>query len=216
MKTINNFLRSIPFTMLTLAGLVIAALVTNTYFQEITKHWLNRTGFAPNDLWYWRLERMFTSALVTSGGIVFWEALFFVAFAVGLAEWMTGWKRTAATFWGVHLSALILLSLIMSLAAHQLRNIGLEASELARDVGPSAGYFACLGLVSARLKRPWQWFSGGILLIFFVITLFTPPAIGESAKLKFSADLAHLLAFPMGWLSGRLGSQQAHLPGTNA
>jgi len=73
-----------------LTGLDVGALVTNTYLEQITVPWLNRIGFAPNDLWYWRLERMFTSALVTSGGRVFWEALFFVAFAVGLAEWMTG------------------------------------------------------------------------------------------------------------------------------
>jgi signal transduction histidine kinase len=204
MKSINSFLQRLPFTLLTLAGLIIAGLVTNTYFQEISKHLLNRTGFAPNDLWYWRLERMFTSAFVTSGGIIFWEALFFVVFTVGLAEWMTGWKRTAATFWGVHLLALILLSLILSLAAHHLRTIGLEASELARDVGPSAGYFGCLGLVSARLKHPWNWVSGSILLIVFATMLFTPAAIGESAKLKFSADLAHLLAFPLGWLFGRI------------
>jgi hypothetical protein len=137
---------------------------------------------------------MFTSALVPSGGVVFWDALFFVAFAVGLAEWMTGWKRTTATFWDVHLLALILLSLIVSLSKHQLRNIGLEATEVARDVGPSAGYFAWLGLVSAPLKR--QWFSGSVLLLIFVISLFMPPQIGESAELKFSADLAHLLAFP--------------------
>ena len=152
---------------------------------------------------------MLTSALVTSGRIVFWEALFFVAFAVGLAEWMTGWKRAAATFWGVHLLALILLSLIMSLAEHQLRNIGLEASELARDVGPSAGYFACLGLVSSRLKYPWHWTSGGILLLVFATILFMPPTIDESAALKFSADLAHLLAFPLGWLSGWFISRTA-------
>lgn len=52
---------------------------------------------------------MFISALVTSGGVVFWEALFFIAFAVGLAEWLTGWKRAAATFLGVHLLALMLV-----------------------------------------------------------------------------------------------------------
>jgi hypothetical protein len=206
MKTISNFLRHIPFTLLTLAGLVIAALVTNTYFQEITRHWLNRTGFASNDLWYWRLERLFTSVFVTFGGKVFWVALFLVAFVVGLAEWMTGWKRTAVTFWGVHLMALLLLSLIISLAAHQLRNFGLEASELARDVGPSAGYFACLGLVSARLKCPWHWISGGILFVLLVIVLFVPAFNGESAQLKFSADLAHLLAFPLGWFSAGVGA----------
>jgi hypothetical protein len=198
----------LPFTLTTLACLVIVASVTNTSFQEVSKHWLNRAGFAPNDLWYWRIERMFTSALVTSGGKVFWEALFFVAFAVGLAEWMTGWKRTAATFWGVHLLALILLSLIISMAIHQLRSIGLEATEAARDVGPSAGYFACLGLVSARLKRPWHWVSGGILFAMFVVALFLPAAAGESAQLKFSADLAHMLAFPLGWLSAGIGRKQ--------
>lgn len=202
MKTIKNFLHRIPFTLLTLAGLFLAALVTNTTFQTITHHWLDRTGFAPNDLWYWRLERMFTSALVTSGGIIFWEALFFVALAVGLAEWMTGWKRTAFTFWAVHLAALVLLSLIISLGIHQLRDFGLEAAEVARDVGPSAGYFACLGLVSARLKRPWQWVSGCILFLFFAITLFLPAGIGENAQVKFPADLAHLLSFPLGWLFG--------------
>jgi hypothetical protein len=205
MKAINNFFHRIPFTLFTLAGLAIAALVTNTTFQGITRHWLNRTGFAPNDLWYWRVERMFTSALVTSGGFVFWEALFYVIFVVGLAEWMTGWKRAAATFWGIHLLAMILCSLIISLAAHQLWSIGLKASNLARDVGPSAGYFACLGLVSARLKRPWQWVSGGILFVVFVTAVFLPAAAGESAHLKFSADLAHLLAFPLGWFSAGLG-----------
>lgn len=61
-----------------LAGLVIDRLVTNTYFQSITTHWLNRTDFVTKDLWFWRLERLVTSALVTSGGsIVFLEALFF-------------------------------------------------------------------------------------------------------------------------------------------
>lgn len=190
-----------------LAGLSSGALVTNTYFEQITHHWLDRTGFSPNDLWYWRLERLFTSALVTVGGRVFWEALFFVAFVVGLAEWQNGWRRTATTFWGVHLLTLILLSLILSTAAHQLRDMGFEATEAARDVGPSAGYFACLGLVSTRLKRPWNLASGAALFTMFVIALFLPPADGESAKLKLSADLAHLLAFPLGWLSVAIGNK---------
>jgi hypothetical protein len=190
-----------------LTGLAVSALVTNTYFEPITHHWLNRAGFSSNDLWYWRIERIATSALVTVGGSVFWEAILMVAVFVGTAEWLTGWQRTAATFWGVHLLALLLLSLIISLAEHQLRRIGLEADLLARDVGPSAGYFACLGLLSARLKRPWHWVSGGVLLVVFATALFLPAAAGESAQLKFSADLAHLLAFPLGWLSSRLGTQ---------
>jgi len=188
-----------------LTGLLLVSVLTNTTFESITHHWLNHTGFSTKDFWYLRFERMITSALVTVGGKVFWEALSFVAFAVGMAEWMTGWKRTTTTFWGVHMLALVLLSLIVSLFVHQLRAFGLEATEAARDVGPSAGYFACLGLVSARVKHPWNLISGGALFAMFVIALFLPPTAGESAQLKFSADLAHMLAFPLGWLSARVG-----------
>jgi hypothetical protein len=192
-----------------LLGLLATALLTNTYFEQITHHWLTRTGFSPRDLWYLRLERLFTSALVTSGGKVFWEALLLTAFAVGWAEWNTGWKRAGATFWGVHLLALVMLSLIISLSLHQLLAFGIEASEVERDVGPSAGYFACLGLVSAGVKPPWNMVSGAILFAGFVFAFFMPPAIGQGASVKFSADLAHLIAFPLGWLSSYLYSSSS-------
>ena len=205
MMKIHRLAARLPFTLVMLCGMVLAALLTNTYFEAITHRWLNRTGFAPEDLWYWRLERLFTSALVTSGGRVFWEAMLFIALAVGIAEWQTGWRRTAATFWGVHLLTLVVISLIISLAVHQLRAIGLEASEIARDVGPSAGYFACLGLVSARLQHPWRWAAGALLSVNFVVALLLPPGPGETAAVKFSADLAHLIAYPFGWLSAFVG-----------
>jgi hypothetical protein len=201
-----GFLRRVPFTLVMLLSLLVAALLTNTYVEQITHHWLARAGFAPNDLWYMRFERLFTAAVVTAGGRIFWEAMLLTAFAVGLAEWGTGWRRTAATFWGVHLLTLVLLSLIISLAIHQLRAFGIEASEVARDVGPSAGYFACLGLVSARLKQPWNWISGAALFAGFILAFFRSPASGQAASVKFSADLAHLLAFPLGWLSSYLFS----------
>jgi len=212
MKILHNFFHRIPFTLIMLSSLVIGALITNTYFEQITHHWLQRTGFSPNDLWYWRLERIVTSALVTAGGKVFWDALFFVAFAVGAAEWMTGWRRTATTFWGVHLLALVLLSLIVLPFPHLLRAFELEKTEAARDVGPSAGYFACLGLVSARIKHPWNLVSGAALFAMFVIALFLPASAGDSAQLKFSADLAHMLAFPLGWLSARIGRNKSSIP----
>lgn len=195
------FIRRMPFTLLTASGLAMAALLTNTYVERITQPWMEMAGFAPNDLWLLRLERLFTSALVTSGGWVFWQAIFFICAAVGLAEWLTTTRRTAMTFWGIHLLTLILLSIIVSFMLSPLRNLGLEASEVARDVGPSAGYFACLGLVSAKLKRPWHWISGISLLLVFLTVLFLPPQIGEDARIKFSADFAHLMAFPLGWAS---------------
>lgn len=194
----------LPFTFAMMVGLMLTGGFTNTYLDQITHHWINRIGFAPSDFWYMRYERMFTSALVTSGGRVFWQALFLVAIFVGLAEWITDSKQAGITFWGVHLVTLILLSLIVSLALHQLRDFGLAASEIERDVGPSAGYFACLGLISAQLKRPWNWVSGILLFSMFAVALFVPAGASENAQIKFSADFAHLLAFPLGWLASIL------------
>lgn len=190
-----------------LAALIFAALLTNTYFEEITHDWINLTGFAARDLFYWQLWRFFTMAVVTTGGHVFWEALLFVAAFVGTAEWLAGSRRVALTFWGIHVFSLVLLSFIITVSIHQLRSFGFEASQVARDVGPSAGYFACLGLVSATLKRPWHWISGAGIWIMLIVMLFLPVPAGESAALKFSADLVHLLAFPLGWLSYRIGKK---------
>jgi hypothetical protein len=44
-----------------------------------------------------------------------------------------------------------------------------------------------------------------MLFVMFVVVLFTRAAAGERAQLKFSADLAHILAFPLGWLSSFIG-----------
>jgi hypothetical protein len=41
-----------------------------------------------------------------------------------------------------------------------------------------------------------------VLLTIFITILFLPPGAGETAEIKFSAGLAHLLAFPLGWMSG--------------
>ena len=55
--------------------LLAVAVWTKTHADKLSTRWLNRIGFAPNDLWFWRWERLFTSALVTSGGQLFWPLL---------------------------------------------------------------------------------------------------------------------------------------------
>ena len=36
MNAVKNFLRHFPFTLVTLMGLAVSALVTNTYWEQIT------------------------------------------------------------------------------------------------------------------------------------------------------------------------------------
>jgi hypothetical protein len=138
---------------------------------------------------------------VTSGGSIFWLALVMVAFTSGTAEWIYGSWRAALTFWSVHLITLVLESMLFLLPLHQLGFTQARTLFFSRDVGPSAGYMGSLGLVTTFLPKPWRWVAFGIIFAFLVISLFLPPGAGETQAIKLSADLAHLIAFPLGWMT---------------
>jgi hypothetical protein len=197
----KNFFRSLPFTWGMALILLAVAVWTKTHADKLSTRWLNRVGFAPYDLWFWRWERLFTSALVTSGGQLFWPVLSIATVALGLTEWLAGTKRAIATFWGVHLVTLLTESLLIALPLHSLGCAGGTALTLARDVGPSAGYFGCFGLVSRRLPDVVRQLTGGFIFGALLVNLFIPAANAEEGSAKVFADLAHLIAFPLGWFS---------------
>jgi len=200
MKTI---LWRFPFTLTMLALLGLIAIWTNTHAATISAEWLNRLGYAPLDLLALNLGRLITSALVTSGGRVFWEALGMVTFAVGLSEWLTDSRRAALTFWGVHFSTLLIESLVITLPLHLAGTTIGSLVAISRDVGPSAGYFGALGLVCAHLKYPWNLISGGVIFVALDIALLHISG-NNSLGLEVSADIAHVIAFPLGWYSSKL------------
>jgi hypothetical protein len=191
----------LPFTLIMVMLLLLVAWGTNSYFQELTREWVTRLGFAPRDFWLLRWERLILSALVTSGGVTFWFALGMVAFTSGIAEWKTGTLRAALTFWGVHLVTLVAEGLIFSLP---MRQFGFEQAHtlfFSRNVGPSAGYMGCLGLITTFLPRPWRFVAFGVITAYLLIALFLPSRAGVSSAIELADDLAHLIAYPLGWLS---------------
>jgi hypothetical protein len=194
----------IPFTLIMVILLLLVAWWTNSYFQELTRAWMNRLGFAPRDFWLLRWWRLFLSALVTSGGAVFWFALGMVAFTSGVAEWKTGTNWAALTFWGVHLVTLMLEGLIFSLPIRQLGFTQERALFFSRNVGPSAGYMSCLGLITTFLPKPWRYLAFGAIMAYLVIALFLPSRAGVSPALELSDDLAHVIAYPLGFISAYL------------
>jgi hypothetical protein len=202
---LKQHIQHVPFTLVMIGLLLLVAWWTHSYIEVLAERWINRFGYAPRDLWFFRWDRLILSALVTSGGSVFWIALGMVAFTSGTAERVTGTRRAALTFWGVHLATLLIQSLVFSLPLHQLGFSQARALFFSRDVGPSAGYMGSLGLVSARLPKPWRWITFGAVLLFLLVSLFLPPRQGETYVVKLSADLAHLLAFPLGWISSIIG-----------
>lgn len=202
-------IQRLPFTLLTLAVLFLIAQFTNTHVGDLTRYWMNHMGFAPRDLLGLRLDRLFGSALVTGGKWVFWSAVVMIALATGFSEWVAGTRRAALTFWGVHLFTLIALSLFIAIP---LRMLGItlgRAMTVARDVGPSAGYFASLGLAISYLRKPWTWYTGALIWGTLLMAFFIPTiGASQSAAVEFGANIAHAMAFPLGWIAGLIPSHR--------
>lgn len=202
----GTLIKRFPFTLIMLVFLILAAFLTDTHTGQLSAAWLDRVGFAPTDLLALDMERLFTSAVVTSGGSAFLQALGMIAFAVGLTEWRTSSRRAALTFWGIHLLTMFLVSFIISLPLHRAGVRVGSLVALSRDVGPSAGYFGALGLVIITLKKPWHWIVGGAILAGLVFSMLTISS-KDSLGMELSADLVHLIAFPLGWLSLRISKK---------
>lgn len=197
----RQVLRQIPFTLCMLFILLGVAFATRSFAQELTREWINRLGFAPRDFWFFRWERLILSALVTNGGMVFWFALAMVALTSGTAEYLTGTWRAIIAFWGVHLVTLVLESALFLLPFYRLGFPQARALFFSRDVGPSAGYMGGLGYITVFLPKPWRWAAFGVILIILVVSLFLPAGTGVSPAVKLAADMAHLIAYPLGYIT---------------
>jgi len=202
--TFWQVIRRVPFTLVMIILLIGVAWLTNSYFQGLAHVWMARLGFAPRDLWFFRWEHLVLSALVTSGGLTFWFALGMVAFTCGVAEWVAGTLRAAFTFWGVHLITLVLEALIFSLPLQQLGFMQAHALFFSRNVGPSAGFMGCLGLITTFLPKPWRWVAFGGMMTYLIVSMILPSEPGVTLALEISDDLAHLIAYPLGFISAYL------------
>ena len=136
-----------------------------------------------------------------------------LAGCVACCEWVMGTRKTLFVFWTVHLVTLAAILTPIALAAATLGAAWAQLLVRAADVGPSAGYYGCLG------AAVWHWSAGRRrLLITAVLTIlaarlaWSMVAVPDQGR-QIAADMAHLVAFPLGLL---LGSRMARRSGSGA
>ena len=204
LKCLSTLLHAVPFTIVLLACIIGAGIWTKIYRGALSHHWIERFGFAPKDLWNARLEQLFFSLFFTNNRRSFIQAIVLIVFAVGGMEWNAGTLRAALTFWGIHATTLIVLSFFIIFPLHKLKTTVGKELALVKDVGPSAGYFGCLGFMTRPFPFPWPWLAAFLVLAGLLIYSFVPPRRDESFQVKRHADWAHIIAFVLGVVAGIL------------
>jgi hypothetical protein len=61
-----------------------------------------------------------------------------------------------------------------------------------------------LGYITFFFPRPWRWFGFGIIMIYLIGSFFLPGRAGVSPAIELSDNMAHIIAFPLGWLTANL------------
>jgi hypothetical protein len=123
----------------------------------------------------------------------------------GACEWITGTRLLAAVFWGTTLISTIAESALIAAPLHALGSSFGEKLYVTRDIGASASYFGCTGLACALLPKPWRWIAAGLVLAFLLSTFVLPTPVSTQTPVRWMDGIAHLIAFPLGYVSRRWG-----------
>ncbi len=199
-------IRRCPFTLLMLTVLIVAGVYGQSHLGSLDAELHRQMGSSVRHLVEGQLHRLFTSIMFTAGGGRFYASLMMFAVSVGWVELAYGTRRACLTFFGVHLLTQLVLTVGIAFPLVVLQSRYGPLLFEARDVGPSAGYYGCLGLAIASLsvgKRNGIFIAiAGVLLCRLVWSTMRLPEEGR----MMSADLAHLIAFPLGGLLNWRGS----------
>ena len=190
---------AVPFTLVMAGGLALVAVLTGSHAGELGEPDLRSHGFAAGHLWELEVWRLITSVFLTLGAGTFWVSWGMVWLCVGIAERRFGTWRCAAVFWGVHVSTLVLQSLVLALPARQMELWWGQLLAAEHDVGPSAGYYGCLGAVMGDLRGPARWWLSAGLLVVLAGRLARTLMLAAVEPVPVSADVAHVIAFGLGW-----------------
>jgi hypothetical protein len=194
-------------TVTVLVVLLVCAAATGSIGSRLSHEELQRLGCAPMDLFSRRAWCGVTSLAFTWGGPSFLGLLPLVLLSLGLCERAFGSRRTAGIFLATHLFASLAEAALLTALSPVLGSATSTSLLTARDVGPSAGCFGCLGAAIATWRPSRQALAAGVLLLFLAAISLWRPDPGFATSTLWISDLSHPTAALAGW--GWVGLRRA-------
>ncbi|MCA9178095.1 MAG: hypothetical protein KDB14_26710 [Planctomycetales bacterium] len=188
----------LPFTLAMLTALIGFGIYGETHVGPLHPNVHHVVGYSPRLLLDGEVHRLLTSLFFTAGGWKFYVSLLMFGGVVGWMEWFRGTYRTMLAFFGCHLlTLLVMLGIILPLAATESLHGTLLYS--VRDVGPSAGYYGCLGCITVGASARGRLVPIGIVVLLLARLAHSGLLLPQQG-LALAADVAHAIAFPLGMI----------------
>ncbi|MEZ6032955.1 MAG: rhomboid family intramembrane serine protease [Planctomycetaceae bacterium] len=197
------------FTTILVVTLTIFAVWSDSHSSLLTETWRNSVGFSAMSLANLQWHQTLTSLVFTAGERQFAQSILMLCISVGLCERKFGSRTAVLVFFISHVVVTIGLALCVVLPLHLYGVEWATALASERDVGPSAGYYGCLGIVVASWShRHRQLLTVGIIAVLIVRLSVSLGRIHQTPAI-FSADLAHLASFPFGIILAQFTDETA-------
>lgn len=209
MARLTNLVLRCPFTLLMLAVLIAAGISGQSHIGSLNVDIHRQLGHSPRLMFEGHLHRPVTSLYFTAGGWSFYRSLLMFAASVGWAEHDHGTRRAALAFFGIHLATLLIMAIAIALSLSMLATLRGELLFNVRDVEPSGGNYGCLGVMIAGLCCWKRNAAASIITLVLLVRLTSSTMHLPEAGRMMSADLAHLIAFPLGLLCHRISQEES-------
>ncbi len=192
--------RRFPFTISLLLLVFVGSFWTHGLAGQLPAIWSLNFGFAPRHFASGDLLRVITSVVLTHDKLHLALACTMILFVVGSSEQMIGTLNTFLTFSLSHLISILAFAIGISLL-HEW-HLGQTVSTLYsfHDVGPSAGYYGCLGriLLVSELRYK-QLIIVGVVVVLLARSFISFSQMPQS-QASLSANIVHILAFSIGMI----------------
>lgn len=200
-----NWIRRYPFTISLLAAVCIAAGLAQGLPGSLPADWSSNYGFAPRHIVSGDLLRLITSVFLTHDGLHFGFAIAMILLIVVWSERTLGSLNTFCLFSLSHLTSMFAFAI--GVGALQWTYLSQTVSTLYdfHDVGPSAGYYGCLGALLVTSKLTYrQSITVGVLAVLMLRIAISARSMPESHDV-LSADIVHLFAMLAGMAIQSMG-----------
>jgi hypothetical protein len=200
----GDFARRFAYTIFMEAAILLVALNGGVVTGKLSAAAASRWGFGFHNLWEGKFYTLLSAPFLVRNLGMLVGILLFLAVSVGIYEWYAGSQKTISVYWLTNLAAFLGAGLIGYILYRSGSALGRDIF-FKSDVGPSAGAFGCIGAWTKRSRPCRSWVFYGILAYLLGKLVIFP---------EFFSDLAHLIAFPLGYaLDGLMDRNGAGLDG---
>lgn len=193
----------VPATLTLTAMLIAVGVWYGSWAQRIAPEVHHDFAHAPSHFLQGAWHRILLSLPITADPQHLFASSVMLLLCVGWLELQRGSRIATFLFFAAHVVTTITESLIVRVMTTAFDLELVKRLEITGDVGPSAGYYACLTAAIAGSRFRFRTLGLGLLILWLAARLCFNFFVGSSLAAVHHADAAHLLSALLGWLGSR-------------